>query len=310
METALKSDTRQQWLDGRRTGIGGSDAAAILGLNPWSSPYAVWADKLGLLPEKEDNEAMRQGRDLEEYVARRFCEHSGKKVRRVNRMHRDRDYPFMVANIDRDIVGENSGLECKTTSVMNLKRFKRGEFPEQYYCQCVHYLTVTRKSRWYCAVLVLNAGFKVYQMTTIEDDTVPDWCEGGVYVEPDEFSALISAEADFWQLVQDEIPPPIDGSEATKQTLQHIRPPDEGKPTAILYGMEDVLEDLDSLKAQKKAIESAIQERNNRLLSALNGATRGILHGHEVLLQTIEKKPYMVNPKPYTQLKIKEVQDG
>lgn len=308
MNATTTLSTRQQWLEDRRTGIGGSDAASILGLNPWSSPYEVWADKLGLLPEKEDNEAMRQGRDLEEYVARRFCEHSGKKVRRVNKMLRDPMHPFMVANIDRDIVGENSGLECKTTSVMNLKKFKGGEFPEQYYCQCVHYLAVTKKSRWYCAVLVLNAGFMVYQMTTIEDDIVPDWCEGGVYVEPGEFISLAEAESDFWQLVEDKTPPPIDGSEATKRALQQVNPPDDDKPAAILYGMEDVLDDLDSLKAQKKAIESAVQERQNKLIAALGGATRGIMRGHEITLQTIEKKPYTVNPKPYTQLRVKETE--
>lgn len=307
MSISTQSDTRQQWLEERRTGVGGSDVAAILGLNPYESPYSVWADKLGLLPEREDTEAMRQGRDLEEYVAKRFCELSGKKVRRVNKMLRDPDHTFMVANIDRDIVGEDSGLECKTTSVMNLKKFKGGEFPEQYYCQCCHYLSVTGKARWYLAVLVLNAGFMVYQMTTIEGDDLPEWCDGSVYVEPDEFTAMIQAESEFWQLVENEMPPQIDGSEATKRALQAVNPMDEDKAAAILYGMEDVLDDLDSLKAQEKAIKAAIQERNNKLLAALGGATRGILRGHEVVLQTITKQPYTVNPKPYTQLRIKEM---
>lgn len=84
-----RPDTRTPaWLAERRTGIGGSDVAAILGLNEWTSPYTVWADKLGLLPEREDSEAMRQGRDLEHYVAERFSKVSGKRVRRVNRILR------------------------------------------------------------------------------------------------------------------------------------------------------------------------------------------------------------------------------
>ena len=75
---------REQWLELRRQGIGGSDAAAIVGLDRYRSPFDVYADKLGLKKEQPDNEAMRQGRDLEEYVASRFCEQTGKKVRRRN----------------------------------------------------------------------------------------------------------------------------------------------------------------------------------------------------------------------------------
>ena len=76
--------TRQQWLEQRRKTIGGSDAAAIVGLSKYASPFSVWAEKTGRLPEKEDSEAMRQGRDLEDYVARRWMESTGEKVHRVN----------------------------------------------------------------------------------------------------------------------------------------------------------------------------------------------------------------------------------
>ena len=121
--------SREDWLDERRKSIGGSDAPAIIGLNPWASPYTVWADKLGKLPPKEDNEAMRLGRDLEDYVARRFTEATGKKVRRENFIITNPQYPFAHANVDRMVVGEDAGFEAKTTSVLNLKRFKGGEYP-------------------------------------------------------------------------------------------------------------------------------------------------------------------------------------
>ena len=113
--------TRDKWLEARRSAIGGSDAAAIIGLNQYSSPYSVWADKTGRLPEKPDNEAMRQGRDLEEYVASRWREETGKKTHRVNAILYNKDIPFAHANVDRWVTGENAGLECKTTSIMNLK---------------------------------------------------------------------------------------------------------------------------------------------------------------------------------------------
>ena len=66
--------TRQDWLAERRHSLGGSDMGAVLGLSRWRSPYTVWADKMGLLPDQEDSEAMRIGRDLEPYVLQRFCE--------------------------------------------------------------------------------------------------------------------------------------------------------------------------------------------------------------------------------------------
>ena len=78
------SKNRAVWLQERRTGIGGSDVPAILGISPYGSPYSVWADKLGLLPERECSEAMRQGADLEAYVSRRFCEETGLKAHRKN----------------------------------------------------------------------------------------------------------------------------------------------------------------------------------------------------------------------------------
>ena len=108
--------SREDWLEQRRHTIGGSDAAGIIGLSKWSSPVSVWADKTGRLPDKLDTEAMRLGRDLEGYVARRWMEATGKKVRRLNAMLYNELYPFAHADIDREVIGERAGLECKTTS--------------------------------------------------------------------------------------------------------------------------------------------------------------------------------------------------
>ena len=79
-----KNMTQDEWLAQRRNAIGGSDAASIIGLNSFSSPFAVWLDKMGMAEPSEENEAMRLGHDLEEYVAKRFTEATGKKVRRKN----------------------------------------------------------------------------------------------------------------------------------------------------------------------------------------------------------------------------------
>lgn len=96
----------ETWLQYRKKGIGGSDAGSICGLNPYSTAISVFQDKTQMqAEEKADNEAMRQGRDLEEYVARRFTEETGKKVRRANAIFYKEEQPFMLANVDRLIVG-------------------------------------------------------------------------------------------------------------------------------------------------------------------------------------------------------------
>ena len=118
--------SREAWLEQRRHTIGGSDAAGIIGLSKWSSPMSVWADKTGRLPDKPDTEAMRLGRDLEGYVASRWMESTGKKVRRLNAMLYSELYPFAHADIDREVIGERAGLECKTTSTLDVKQFQGG----------------------------------------------------------------------------------------------------------------------------------------------------------------------------------------
>lgn len=108
-----------KWLELREKGIGGSDSVAIVGLNAYITLYKLWDDKTGRLPEVEDNEAMQQGRDFEDYVAKRFEEVTRKKVRRQNNMIVHNKHDFIFANIDRQV-----RIECKTTSVMNLKNLK------------------------------------------------------------------------------------------------------------------------------------------------------------------------------------------
>ena len=115
----LKGLGNEEWLRLRKTGLGGSDAGAVCGLNPYSSPMKVFADKTSDSVEGEDNEAIRIGRDLEQYVAERFMEATGLKVRRSNYMYRSVEHPCMIADVDRFVAGEDAGLECKTASAYN-----------------------------------------------------------------------------------------------------------------------------------------------------------------------------------------------
>jgi len=250
--------SREEWLGWRRHTVGGSDAAAIVGLSRWATPYTVWADKTGRLPEKPDTEAMRLGRDLEEYVARRWCEAAGKRVRRVQALLYNPLYPHSHADVDRMVVGEDAGLECKTTSALDVKQFNGVEFPEKYYAQCVHYLAVTGAARWYLAVLVFGRGFFTY---TLERDQA-------------EIDALMGAENDFWRLVEEDIPPAPDGTEATTEALQTIYRESRSEERQ-LFGREAVLEEYGQLKRQKKAIDLRLGEIENTLKEDMQEAEKG-----------------------------------
>lgn len=250
--------SREDWLVERQKSIGGSDAPSIIGLNPWSSPYTVWADKLGKIPPKEDNEAMRLGRDLEDYVAKRFTEDTGKKVRRENFLLTNPQYPFAHANVDRMVVGEDAGFEAKTTSVLNLKRFKNGEYPANYYVQCVHYMMVTGCAKWYLGVLVLGEGFHSYEIERDED----------------EIKALAESEEAFWKYVETQTPPPADGTESTSETLSTIYP-ESNEDSVNLFAYERDLEQYMALTAQIKELEKLKDEAANKVKAFLGEAGRG-----------------------------------
>lgn len=274
--------SRQDWLAERRKSLGGSDMGAVLGMHRYSSPYAVWADKTGRLPEQEDNEAMRQGRDLEDYVARRFAEKSGKRVRRLNAILRNDLYPHLHANIDRDIVGEDSGLECKTASALSSRRFSGGDFPENYYCQCVTYLAVTGYRRWYLAALILGKGFQIYRMTTVPDDPIPDWCESSLYVSPEEIAALTGAAEDFWaSYVEPDAPPPADGLRATTEALEAIYKEDCGGEVQLL-GREAMLREYFDLKFAADRIAKEMDAIKQTIMEDLGAASAGACEGFSV----------------------------
>ena len=256
---STKGMSREEWLMRRRKTIGGSDAAGIVGLSRWASPFSVWADKTGRAAEKEDTEAMRQGRDLEDYVARRWMEETGKRVYRLPAMLYHPKYPFAHADVDRMVMGENAGVECKTTFSLDLKQFNGVEFPVQYYAQCVHYLAVTGADRWYLAVLAYGRGFFTF---VLERDQA-------------EIEALMAAEAEFWKLVEQDTPPDADGSEATSAALREVYPISE-QTTADLFGRDTVLREYMRLKEDKKALDTRLGEIENTIKADMGEAESGL----------------------------------
>lgn len=242
---------REDWLKMRKSGIGGSDAGAICGLNPYSCPMNVYLDKTSDEISDKDNEAMRQGRDLEEYVARRFTEETGLKIRRSNKMYRSVEYPFMLADVDRLIVGKDAGLECKTANAFQAEQWKDGAVPAHYLIQCLHYMAVTGRKEWYIAVVILGRDFLYRKIT---------WDEGVI-------GKLIAIEDAFWNrnVLAKAMPEP-DGSDACDLILgQQFRTARKGSEVPLigfdekLDRREELLRMMDELEKEQKQIEQEIK---------------------------------------------------
>lgn len=236
----LRYADHDEWLEIRKKSIGGSDAAAIMGLSQYGSAHTLWAEKSGKVipPDISDVEAVRLGRDLEDYVAHRFMEATGKKVRRENSIMKNPAYPFAHASVDRMVIGEDAGLECKTTSVLNMKKFKGGEYPVNYYTQCQHYMMVTGAEKWYLAVLILGVEFKWFEIPRNEED----------------IEALASAEEVFWQCVQDGTPPPVSGLDCDDETLKAMYPESHGG-CIDLWGREYMIDEYKMIGERIKELE-------------------------------------------------------
>lgn len=252
MKISLKNVSREDWLKLRKTGIGGSDAGAICGVNSYRSAGDVYLDKISDEISETDNEAMRQGRDLEDYCARRFIEETGLKVKRSNFIYRSEEHPFMLANVDRVILGENAGVECKTCSAFSSDQWNNGAVPESYQIQCQHYMSVMGWAYMYIACVILGKGF-IYQKLDRDDRLI----EG-----------LIAIEQDFWNgHVQKHVMPRPDGSKAYDSILNHLYPEGKKESTIPLLGFdfdlqrrEELSELIEKMEAERNEIDQKIKQ--------------------------------------------------
>lgn len=242
---------REEWLRYRKRGIGGSDAAAVCGLNPYSSSLQVYLDKTSGESSGYDNEAMRQGRDLEEYVARRFMEETGRKVRRANAIYYDEERPYMLADADRLVVGENAGLECKTVSPYSAEKWRDGGIPLHYQIQCYHYMSVFQTDKWYIAALVLGKEFIIREI-----------CYDKEIIEN-----IRQMEKDFWEgYVEKGVLPDPDGTEgADRLILEKFHEAELGKAIRLsgfqekLSRRQEIAGLINDMETEKKRIEQEVK---------------------------------------------------
>lgn len=249
------------WLEARRNGIGGSDAAAVAGQTPYSSPLSVYYNKIGQLEDKESTEGMRQGKDIEEYVASRFTELTQKRVRKCNFILRSKKHPFMLADLDRVIDGEDAILECKTSLNYDRYTFEGDDYPMSWHCQCLHYMAVTGAEKCYIAVLVFGRMFRVIEIARKDYE--------------DDIAALIALESTFWNKnVIKRIPPEVDGNNATSTALTAIYPKDNGE-SIDLMGYEKTLERLAEIKREMATLSAEEEQCKNEIKAVLGEASTG-----------------------------------
>ena len=227
--------SKEDWLRYRKCGITGTDAGAILGLNPYRSAFQVYHDKISDTIENIDNEAMRQGRDLEDYVAQRFSEETGFKVRRANAIYQSEEHPLLLADFDRLIVGQKAGLECKTVSPFSVDKWADGKIPAHYLAQVDHYLAVSGFDCWYVAALIFGRELVIHRIVT--DKQV--------------LSDLIDKEELFWtRHVVPQIPPAPNGCDCDTQQINQLYEVDNRDKTADLSALHGLLDKRQQLSSQ------------------------------------------------------------
>lgn len=210
---STKNMSREKWLSVRGNGIGSSDAAVAVGISPYKSPLELWLEKTGRqqAPDLAGNDAVFWGTALEHIIATVYAERTGAKIRRLNAVLQHPQHPFMLANLDRVVVGSGI-LEVKTAGLHSAQFWEDG-IPESYQCQVLHQLAVTGKEWCDVAVLIAGQDFRVYRVCR-DDDKIAD---------------LIQREEKFWQCVVDDVPPPVDGSESSGKALVSMYPSDKGE---------------------------------------------------------------------------------
>lgn len=277
--------TREQWLNKRREGIGGSDTATLLGLNPYKSVYELWLDKIGELDGEEEktNDAIHFGNQLENLVAAEFSDRSGYKVQRNNFMLAHPEHDFLRANIDREIVGENMLLECKTTSLFNAKKWEGENIPANYIIQVQHYLAVTGYESAYIAVLIGGQKF-VYKKIERHEEIIK-------YI-------IIRGREFYNENVLKVKPPHMDGTTAAETFLNNKYDESTTREIGLPSKYEKDLLRYTNIKSKIKMLQNEEREIKNNIKLEMEDSEVATVEGY-----TVTWKPVTTNRVDIKRLK-------
>lgn len=278
-----KNLTHEQWLDVRNRGIGGSDIAAIAGLNPFKSAIDVFLDKTGKIPPVQENAKMKWGKLLEEPVASEFETSTGFQVQKVNAILQSTEMPFALANLDRlyknTETRQNGILEVKTTGWA--QAWEDDQIPDMYYCQAMWYLAVTGLPEARFAVLINGSDFRTPPTLKRDENVIKN---------------LFQIADKFWNHnVLTNTPPDPDRSPATKEAYKLLYPEVEEQTIILNKSLIEELRLYASINEQIKMLEQDKSLIASKVLAAMKTAKWGICENEikvtRVLkaLQTIDK---------------------
>ena len=223
---------------GRNKGIGGSDAGAVLGVNPYRSAKAVWQEKVGIKKPASLShlKKIQWGNKLEPTIVQFYSESTGYKVITEDVTHYHPEHEFMFAHVDGFVPEKNRVLEIKTSS--NEKMWADG-VPDYYKAQCLHYCTVLGVTDADLAVLINGHDFRVYKLKFTQED----------------IDNLIAKEKFFWDRVQSNYWP--EGKPARKKK---VRVGGSSEVMDLCVKIKNIASKLKILNAEKSALEDTLKE--------------------------------------------------
>jgi putative phage-type endonuclease len=267
---------RKTWLQWRNKGIGGSDAATIVNLNPYATPFGLYLEKRGEIEPQEAGEAAAWGNKLEDLIAQEFKERNNIWVQKNNFLLQHDKHDFMLGNIDREIFDKERGrgvLEIKNSSYFVGKEWEGEQAPPQYVLQMQHYLAVTGYEFGYFAALI--GGNKFHQIEIDRDEEI--------------IEMLIEAEAKFWERVKVGLPPEVGGSDAEDGILKRLYP-EATKTEALPLESQaaELIRERQELKDREKALKTELAEVENKLKNMLGEHEAGEIDHMRVFWKNVE----------------------
>lgn len=261
-----------QWYLDRQKGIGGSDASTILGINPWKSRIQLYHEKVDAIDTNkfDNNIRLKLGNVLEPLIAEEYTRKTGRVLEKRQQKSCD-TYPFMLANIDSEIVKSNR----QTPGIAEFKTkgayidWHGEEIPPYYISQVQHYMAVYGYSWGSFAVLDFN-NFKV-TITDVERDDI--------FIEN-----LINEEKKFWKLVQDKTPPKIEPSKSCEEFLNNHYDQSELITIDISENKEatSYAEKLMHIKITKKGLDESEIVCKTYFMNLLQNAEKAIGDGYTI----------------------------
>lgn len=267
--------THEEWLDIRKKSIGGSEIAAVIGMNRWKTQFAVWAEKTGRIDSSvQQSESMYWGIVMESILRQEFSKRTGYAVKEAHYIFASIDNPFMTANIDGYVDlgnGEYAVLEIKTAGNYAESDWNDG-CPIEYFCQVQHYLYITGMKKAFIAVLIGGNQFKYLEINR-DEDTI---------------QTIICCAKQFWNLVQTDIPPAV--TDKDNSILATLYPTAKDVTVKMPKEYKDVLRQYTEAKQAIEVAKKAKEEAEAKLKVFMKDSDTAVIDGYKISWKSSDRK--------------------